>query len=206
MSEYLLDDHRILDIRDDAHRPAAGRTDLDVDPENPLEALRPGHRGTAFGRCQPCAVLNVSHLRWDQVDLDRAMAWIHPDQSKSRKAIAVPLNEDALTVLRRRGNKHPEYVFTYQGAPVSRTTTKAWHKALKRAGIANFRWHNLRHTWASWHVQNGTSLQELRSWEVGRLLRWCCVMHTWPANIFAAQLDASRAEIWHSQKRKTAYA
>ena len=31
--------------------PAAGRPGLDVDPEDPLEALRPGHRGTAFGRC-----------------------------------------------------------------------------------------------------------------------------------------------------------
>jgi len=61
-------------------------------------------------------------------------------------------------------------VFTYQGKPVARTTTKAWYAACKRAGIESFRWHDLRHTWASWHVQNGTSSQELM--ELGG---WSCM-------------------------------
>jgi hypothetical protein len=47
--EDLLDDIGILDARDDPHRSAASRTGLDVDPENPLGALRPAHRGPAFG-------------------------------------------------------------------------------------------------------------------------------------------------------------
>jgi len=104
---------------------------------------------------------NVSYLRWSQVDLVRGMAWIHADQSKSRRAIAVPLNQDAISILEQRRGKHPGFVFTYKGQPVARTTTKAWKHALERAGIDDFRWHDLRHTWASWHVQSGTSLQEL---------------------------------------------
>jgi hypothetical protein len=47
--EDLLDDVGILDAGDDPHRPTAGRKGLDIDPEHPLEALRRGHRGAAFG-------------------------------------------------------------------------------------------------------------------------------------------------------------
>jgi integrase len=105
---------------------------------------------------------NVSYLRWDQVDMSRRVAWIHPDEAKAGRAIGVPLNEDALDVLRRRLGRHPEYVFAYQGQPVARCSTRAWKQAVARAGIEpSFRWHDLRHTWASWHVQNGTPLQEL---------------------------------------------
>lgn len=104
---------------------------------------------------------NASFLRWDQVNLDRTFAWIHPDQSKSGRAISVPLNEDAMVVLRRRFGENSVFVFTYLDQPVARTSTKAWYAALDRAGIEDFRWHDLRHTWASWHVQSGTSLQEL---------------------------------------------
>jgi integrase len=39
---------------------------------------------------------NVTGLTWEQVDLPRKLAWIHPDQAKARKAIAVPLNDTAL--------------------------------------------------------------------------------------------------------------
>lgn len=105
---------------------------------------------------------NVSYLQWDQVDMGRGVAWIHPDQAKAGRAIGVPLNEDALRVLHARLGEHKVYVFTLKGKPVDRCSTSAWKKALVRAGIGReFRWHDLRHTWASWHVQSGTRLQEL---------------------------------------------
>lgn len=105
---------------------------------------------------------NVSFLQWAQVDMARRVAWIHPDEAKAGRAIGVPLNESAVAVLRQRLGQDPAYVFTYEGKPVARCSTKAWKQALTRAGIErSFRWHDLRHTWASWHVQNGTPLQEL---------------------------------------------
>lgn len=110
---------------------------------------------------------NVTRLEWSQVDLARRMAWVHPDQSKARKPIAVPLNREAVLVLRGEQGKHSLWVFTYRGQPVNKANTRAWRRALNRAGIEDFRWHDLRHTWASWHVQNGTPLhvlQELGGW------------------------------------------
>jgi len=117
---------------------------------------------------------NVTGLQWSQVDLVRRCAWIHPDQAKARKAIAVPLSNGAVVVIREQEGKHPTHVFTYQGKPIQEVNTKAWRNALKRAGIEDFRWHDLRHTWASWHVQAGTplhALQELGGWETVDMVR-----------------------------------
>jgi integrase len=110
---------------------------------------------------------NVTRLEWSQVDLTRRVAWIHPDQAKAKKPIGVPLNNDAVLVLRREIGKHDKRVFTYLGRPIDKANTCAWRRALKQVGIESFRWHDLRHTWASWHVQNGTPLhvlQELGGW------------------------------------------
>ena len=104
---------------------------------------------------------NVRLLEWDHVSLERGMAWVSAHASKSGRAISVPLSDDALTVLRRRHGEHPRWVFPYRGKPLYCPNSKAFRLALQRAGIEDFRWHDLRHTWASWHVQSGTSLQEL---------------------------------------------
>jgi integrase len=117
---------------------------------------------------------NVTGLEWTQVDLERRTAWVHPDQAKARKAIAVPLSATAVAVIRGQKGKHPMRVFSFRGKAVHQVNTKAWRAALKRCGIENFRWHDLRHTWASWHVQAGTPLyvlQELGGWESVEMVR-----------------------------------
>ena len=110
---------------------------------------------------------NVTGLEWSQIDMRRKVAWIHPDQAKAKKAIGIPLNADAIQVIRLQIGKHDRYVFTYKGKPVLKAGGNAWKKALDRASITSFRWHDLRHTWASWHVQAGTPLavlKELGGW------------------------------------------
>lgn len=139
---------------------------------------------------------NVTGLQWSQVDLVRRVAWIHPDQAKARKAISVPLNADAILVIRRWVGKHDTHVFSYKGKPITQVNTKAWHKGLEKAGITDFRWHDLRHTWASWHVQQGTPLyvlQELGAWESPEMVRKYAHLACEHLAPYADRLSALRA-------------
>lgn len=144
---------------------------------------------------------NVTGMRWNQTDLGRRLAWIHADQNKSKKDLAVPLNDSAVEVLRRCWGKHPDSVFTYAGRPIKRPDILTWQRACKIAGITDFRWHDLRHTWASWHVQAGTSLQtlmELGGWSsYDMVLRYAHLagehLHAAAANVVTLQLRDEKA-------------
>lgn len=105
---------------------------------------------------------NVTGLKWDKVDLVDRVAYIEPSELKTNKWLAVPLNNTAIEVIKKQIGKHSRNVFTYKGKPISKAGTKAWRNSLAKAGIEDFKWHDLRHTWASWHVQSGTSLHELQ--------------------------------------------
>ncbi|MGZ4976938.1 MAG: tyrosine-type recombinase/integrase [Methylobacter sp.] len=129
------------------------------EPPDHLEAM------ARFSLATGLREANVTGLEWSQVDMQRKVAWVHADQAKAKKAIGIPLNADAIHVIRSQIGKHDRYVFTYKGKPVLKAGGNAWKKALGRARITNFRWHDLRHTWASWHVQAGTPLNVLQ--EVG---------------------------------------
>lgn len=132
---------------------------------------------------------NVRLLEWSQVDRERALAWIHGDQAKSRRAIPVPLNSDALAVLARQAGVHRRWVFPaprwlpkerpdetprqVHDAPTGKVCNHAWRKACIRAGLPTLRFHDLRHTWASWHVQRGTPgrvLQDLGGWATAAMV------------------------------------
>lgn len=108
---------------------------------------------------------NVFRLEWAQVDLRRRLAWVHPDQAKARKPIGVPLNDDAVRVLeaQHKATGAGKWVFVGKDGKKPPTEIKtAWKRALRDAELADFTWHDLRHTWATWHVMNGTPLEVLQ--------------------------------------------
>lgn len=108
---------------------------------------------------------NALGLRWDQLDLRRRVAWFYADQMKAGVAHGIPLNDAAMSVLQRRKGIHKVYVFPSpdSGKPYYKASNRAWYAALRKAKLkgTGVVWHTLRHTWASWFVMNGGTLQEL---------------------------------------------
>jgi len=161
----------------------------------------------AFSLATGLRAANVTGLQWKQVDLARQLAWIHPDQAKARKAIAVPLNTEAMALVRKQVGKHLTHVFNFRGKPIKQVSTKAWYQALERAGIEDFRWHDLRHCWASWHVQSGTplfALQELGGWESPEMVRRYAHLAADHLAPYAERLCAMRAVAAESDGTNTA--
>ena len=113
-----------------------------------------------FALATGCRAGEILGLEWSRVDLDRKVAWLDHGTTKSGDGRGIPLNADAVAALESTRGQHPRWCFTFAGKRIQQSST-AWDKAKQRAGIEDFRFHDLRHTWASWHVQSGTSLPEL---------------------------------------------
>jgi integrase len=96
-------------------------------------------------------------LTWHCVDRSRGVILL--EVTKSGKRREVPLNSHADAVLVRRGPEDSGAVF---GAASWYAFRDYWHAAVAKAGIGNFRFHDLRHTFASWAVQRGAALQEVK--------------------------------------------
>lgn len=128
-----------------------------------LIAVCPEHLAALvrFALATGCRASEITGLEWNRVDLERRTAWLN--QTKNGTPRGVPLNRDAIAVLEEQRGEHPQFCFTYRGEPIRwDVTNTAWHTAMKKAEIEDFRFHDLRHTWASWHRQAGTSCDELK--------------------------------------------
>ena len=122
-------------------------------------------------------------LTWDRVDLKQRRAWIPSEQMKAGRTHGVPLSHAAVAVLKelhafqeKQEAQHrtwckrhretyeaakSEFVFTWRRERIADCNTKSFQDAVERANLKPLRWHDLRHTFASWAIQNGVAPHEL---------------------------------------------
>lgn len=111
----------------------------------------------------------IVNLRWKDVNMDRRTVKIESNPnfvSKQGRKRVVPLGDTAFLLVQKRfGKSDSEYVFTLNGRRIfDEWVTHAFKKAVRAANLEDGRihFHSLRHTFASWLVQDGVSLYEVQ--------------------------------------------
>jgi integrase len=125
---------------------------LSWDEQSKLFQELPAHlaRMALFKVNTGCREQEVCGLRWDWEETIPEMGtsvFVIPAYAvKNRKPRLVVLNRVAKSVVDEVRGVHPEFVFTYQGNRVLTMNNTAWKSARKRAGLAQVRVHDLKHT------------------------------------------------------------
>lgn len=141
---------------------------------------------------------NVVELRWSWVEMGSRTLTVPGAYFKNGNEFCVPLSEEAMAVLREQVNRHSEFVFTHQGKPITTLQHTEWKAILEKAGITNFRWHDLRHTWATDMVKAGCPLhvlQKLGGWETIQMVM------KYAHHDVESLRQFVEAQNWHNQPR-----
>lgn len=112
----------------------------------------------------------IQSLQWDWISRDGVR--FPPKVMKNGRWLTIPLSITAWNVLATQfsvSGKGATVFVNHVGCPwTEKFTTKAWHKAAKKAGLEGVTFHDLRHTWASWKLQAGVPehvVMALGGWE-----------------------------------------
>jgi len=147
-------------------------------------------------------------LEWRRVDLSQRLIHLEAKHTKSAKRRSIPINDVARAALanrmRYRAMHCPQspWVFCNEQGHRIGDVKRSFKTACRRAGIENFRIHDLRHTCAAWLVSAGVPLSEVRD-----LLGHSTVMvteryaHLAPENVRAAvtQLENIQSHFGHTK-------
>lgn len=107
-------------------------------------------------------------LEWSRVDFTHRLLFLAARHTKTRVRRTIPLNDQAIQALNELRRWHQqdcpesEWVFTSAAGGHIRWLKTAFRNSCKRAGITDFRVHELRHTCASWLVMAGVDLYVVR--------------------------------------------
>lgn len=101
------------------------------------------------------------YLEWNRVDFVNRMIYLEPGHQKNKSFGSVALNAGAISALKAQIGKHDKWVFYYRKSRI-KDPKKAFFKACSDAGISDFHFHDLRHTFAAWAVQRGIPIKTLQ--------------------------------------------
>ena len=178
ITRFLSDDEEIslrnaLDVRDEETR-------LKRESANKWRQVRGYKQMKAYtadespDHLKPMVILTMNtglrrgelfNLRWSNVDLDHRNLTLAGSNTKSGKTRQIPLNDEAIEVLQQwesQSDKKKGLVFTGKSGGKLTDIKKSWRGVLQDAGINNFRWHDLRHHFASRLVMSGVDLNTVR--------------------------------------------
>jgi integrase len=106
--------------------------------------------------------MELLSLTWPQVDIGRALMILY--ETKNGEPRSVPLTRPAIDVIRAHAKVvrfDTPLVFPRRDGRRPVDVRYAWHQALRQAEIEDFRFHDLRHSAASYLAMNGASLVEI---------------------------------------------
>ena len=109
---------------------------------------------------------NILNLKWNQVDLMARVILLNGEETKNKEDLRIPIASHAYHVLevtmKKNDSKSPYVFYDNNGMPFKAGRIQLnFKKALKCVEIEDFRFHDLRHCFASWHRQSGVDLDTL---------------------------------------------
>ena len=175
-TRYLTEDERArflaaLDKLDNDARSARQRTRQHAKGQH-----LPSMDGWAFANYFKPLVLLSLHtgirrhallsMRWEDIDFNNGSVILRADTAKNKKTDIIPLNTTALEVLRlwhaQRINDNPLVFPSPQTGGIMNNCNSSFERLLREASITNFRWHDMRHDFASRLVMAGVDLNTVR--------------------------------------------
>ncbi|HEX3034616.1 MAG TPA: site-specific integrase [Thermodesulfobacteriota bacterium] len=105
----------------------------------------------------------IISLRWEDIDFENNLITVRQEVSKSKKLRRIPINSTLRKVLLEQKLKTGwnDYVFLNpEGSPYQRSDSlkRCFEGACRRANIKGFRFHDLRHTFATRLIKAGVSI------------------------------------------------
>jgi integrase len=108
---------------------------------------------------------NILNLRRSQVNLFARTITIESEETKNDERLVIPVSKPALEVLKEKMkvvNLNSPYIFVNKNRPFYKMELqRGFKKALKTTGIEDFRFHDLRHCFATWNREAGVDINTL---------------------------------------------